>query len=402
MTVQIEQFREQVLAAARPSARCASAAAAPRTGTARRCEGDILDTRAYSGIVDYEPTELVITARCGTPLAEIEAALAKQGPDAGLRAAALRRRRHPGRRDRSGLSGPRRATSGAVRDFVLGAKLMDGRGESAHLRRPGDEERGRLRRLAPAGRLDGHAGPDAAACRSRCCRAPCARPRCVSMSEIDALRRLNEWGGQPLPMSASCWHDGVLTVRLSGAQAAVDAAVRSSAAKACRRPRVLGQPARTAAPVLRRRGSLWRLSVPSPRAPSSSRRAADRVGRRAALAQGRPTLDARTSARGGGGRRPRDAVPRRRQERRRVPAAGAGGGPHHERLKAAFDPRTFSIPDGCTDMQTNLADFIKGTPKATKPKRSCAPACIAASAPPPARPTRCWATSSMARAAAST
>jgi glycolate oxidase FAD binding subunit len=44
------------------------------------------------------------------------------------------------------------------------------------------------------------------------------------MTQAEALRRLNEWGGQPLPVSASSWHDGVLTVRLSGARSAVEAA----------------------------------------------------------------------------------------------------------------------------------------------------------------------------------
>jgi glycolate oxidase FAD binding subunit len=48
-----------------------------------------------------------------------------------------------------------------------------------------------------------------------------------AMNEVDAIRKLNEWGGQPLPISGSCWHDGVLALRLSGAQAAVDAALRS-------------------------------------------------------------------------------------------------------------------------------------------------------------------------------
>jgi glycolate oxidase FAD binding subunit len=47
------------------------------------------------------------------------------------------------------------------------------------------------------------------------------------VAEVDAIRRLNEWAGQPLPVSASCWHDGVLALRLSGANAAVDAAIRA-------------------------------------------------------------------------------------------------------------------------------------------------------------------------------
>ena len=81
--------------------RCASAAAGPRTSTAGGSRATSFDTRVYAGIVDYEPTELVITARAGTSLAAIESAtLAAQRADARVRAAALRRRRHARRRDR--------------------------------------------------------------------------------------------------------------------------------------------------------------------------------------------------------------------------------------------------------------------------------------------------------------
>src|SRR5258708_8270583 len=92
-------------------------------------EGELLDTRGYSGIVAYDPSELVITARCGAKLGEIETAmsarrqmLAFEPPHFG-EAATL------GGMVAAGLSGPRRQAAGAVRDFVLGVKIMDGRGE---------------------------------------------------------------------------------------------------------------------------------------------------------------------------------------------------------------------------------------------------------------------------------
>src|SRR5262245_1042988 len=87
-----------------------------------------LDTPAYRGILDYDPTELVVSARSGTPLAAIEAALAErrqvlpfEPPHFG--AATL------GGCIAAGLSGPRRAAAGAVRDFVLGVRILDGRGD---------------------------------------------------------------------------------------------------------------------------------------------------------------------------------------------------------------------------------------------------------------------------------
>src|SRR5207342_1714826 len=94
--------------------------------------GEILDTRGFAGIVSYKPTELVVTARCGTPLSELEAALAQnyqflpfEPPHFGAGATL-------GGCVAAGLAGPRRAAAGAVRDFVLGVRVIDGKGD--HLR----------------------------------------------------------------------------------------------------------------------------------------------------------------------------------------------------------------------------------------------------------------------------
>lgn len=188
--------------------------------------GAILDTRDYSGIVDYEPTELVITARCGTPLAEIEAALAERrqmlafeppycGPDATL-----------GGTVAAGLCGPRRASSGATRDFVLGTTLLDGRGDLLSF---GGRVMKNVAGYDVSRMLAGSLGTLGLLLDISLKVLP--RPFAEAtlrfgMGEIDAIRRLNEWGGQPLPISASAWCDGVLALRLSGAEAAVDAAVR--------------------------------------------------------------------------------------------------------------------------------------------------------------------------------
>ena len=95
-------------------------------------QGDILDTRAYRGIVEYEPTELVITARAGTPLAEIEAALAEHHQMLAFEPPHFGPQATFGGCIAAGLAGPRRPSAGAVRDFVLGAVLMDGQGEVLH------------------------------------------------------------------------------------------------------------------------------------------------------------------------------------------------------------------------------------------------------------------------------
>src|ERR1700693_1674212 len=121
----LQGFREQILAGRPLRIRGGGS----KDWYGQTSQGAVLDTRAYTGIVDYEPTELVITARCGTPLAEIDAALAANnqmlafepphfGPDATV-----------GGMIACGLSGPARQAVGSARDFVLGAVLMDGAGE---------------------------------------------------------------------------------------------------------------------------------------------------------------------------------------------------------------------------------------------------------------------------------
>src|SRR5690606_17933232 len=85
--------------------------------------------RAYRGIVDYEPSELVVTVRAGTPLADLEAILARENQMLAFEPPYFSAGGTIGGAVASGLSGPRRQTAGAVRDFVLGVRLLDGRGE---------------------------------------------------------------------------------------------------------------------------------------------------------------------------------------------------------------------------------------------------------------------------------
>ncbi|VVP43173.1 glycolate oxidase subunit GlcE [Pseudomonas silesiensis] len=186
--------------------------------------GEVLDTRSHRGIVSYDPTELVITVRCGTPLAELAQALdaAQQmlpceppsfGDDATV-----------GGMIASGLSGPRRPWSGSVRDFVLGTRVITGLGK--HLRFGGEVMKNvagyDLSRL-----MAGSYGSLGVITEVSLKVLP--KPRqCLSISlEMDsdrALLRLAEWGQQPLPISAAC-HDGQrLHLRLEGGEGSVTAA----------------------------------------------------------------------------------------------------------------------------------------------------------------------------------
>ncbi|WP_343730046.1 glycolate oxidase subunit GlcE [Duganella sp.] len=226
--------------------------------------GEVLDTRVNSGIVSYEPTELVITARCGTPLAEIEALLAQHN-----QMLAFEPPRYEGSTIggvvASALSGPRRAYAGAVRDFVLGAVLMDGRGE---ILRFGGQVMKNVAGYDVARLLAGSLGTLGLILEVSLKVLPVPLREAslrFEMSEIDALRRLNEWAGQPLPVSASCWHQGVLSLRLSGADAAVEAAQRKLGGQALAdgEAAAFWASLRDQTHAYFNGGCLWRMSVPS-------------------------------------------------------------------------------------------------------------------------------------------
>jgi glycolate oxidase FAD binding subunit len=186
--------------------------------------GELLDTRAYAGIVSHEPTELVVTARCGTPLAELEAALAAKGQMLPFEPPHFGTGATLGGCVAAGLSGPRRAYAGAVRDFVLGARLLDGQGRilgfgGQVMKNVAGYDVSRLL----VGSL-GILGVILEVSLKVLPRPAQERTLCLELPEARAIETLNRWAGQPLPVSASAWVDGELRVRLSGAEAAVRAA----------------------------------------------------------------------------------------------------------------------------------------------------------------------------------
>ena len=183
--------------------------------------GEILDTRAHRGIVSYDPTELVITARCGTPLVELLAVLDASQQMLACEPPAFADDATVGGMVASGLSGPRRPWSGSVRDFVLGTRIITGHGK--HLRFGGEVMKNvagyDLSRL-----MAGSYGSLGVITEVSLKVLP--KPRaCLSLSlempSEQALLRLAEWGQQPLPISAAC-HDGrQLHLRLEGGEGSV-------------------------------------------------------------------------------------------------------------------------------------------------------------------------------------
>ncbi len=189
--------------------------------------GEVLEVAAHRGIVAYEPSELFITARGGTPLAEIEAVLAEKGQVLPFEPPRFSPHSTIGGAVAAGLSGPRRVSSGALRDYVLGVKLLDGRGRVLSfggqvMKNVAGYDVSRL----IAGSL-GTLGVILEVSLKVMPLPPAETTLCFGLTQAEALERLNQWRGQPLPIVASGWHDGVLYLRLAGARAAVTAAVAS-------------------------------------------------------------------------------------------------------------------------------------------------------------------------------
>ena len=217
---------------------------------AQSLQGDVLDMTRLAGVTSYEPSELVVTALAGTPLAELEALLATQGqclpfepphfsagatvpqPVGGslYSGAATGSAATVGGMVAAGLSGPARGSTGAVRDFMLGVRFINGNGEELTF---GGQVMKNVAGYDVSRLMAGSMGtlgvitevslkvlpipPAEATLRFDC-------------SQAQALQWLHAWGGQPLPLNASCWlHEegsdtGTLYLRLRGAVAAVKAA----------------------------------------------------------------------------------------------------------------------------------------------------------------------------------
>ena len=195
--------------------------------------GEILDMAAYAGVVSYEPSELVVTARAGTPLAELEALLAAQGQCLPFEPPHFGPGATVGGMVASGLNGPARSSVGAVRDYVLGVQLLNGKGEVLTF---GGQVMKNVAGYDVSRLMAGSLGTLAVILEVSLKVLPVPPAECTLTFEMDeaaALQQLNRWGGLPLPINASCWQSvggtGQLVVRLRGAVAAVAAAQKTMA-----------------------------------------------------------------------------------------------------------------------------------------------------------------------------
>lgn len=233
--------------------------------------GDVLDTRALCGVTSYEPSELVVTALAGTPLAQLEQLLAGQSQYLPFEPPYFGAAATVGGMVAAGLSGPARASSGAVRDYVLGVQMFSGQ---AQLLRFGGQVIKNVAGYDVSRLMAGSMGTLGLITEVslKVLPRPVAEATVrMETDQADALRRLSGWAARPLPLNASAWQRidgrGLLHVRLRGAQAAVRAGCHAIGGE-----RMDDQKAHAFWHSLREQSAgffnrtddtcLWRLSVP--------------------------------------------------------------------------------------------------------------------------------------------
>lgn len=265
----LTELRERVAAAQRAHRALRLKGAGSKDFYGESLAGEVLELSSYRGIVDYEPSELVITARCGTPLSEVEAALASRGQFLAFEPPAFGADPTIGGVIAAGLSGPRRAYAGRARDFVLGAKLLGADGE---VLRFGGRVMKNVAGFDVSRLLCGSLGILGIITEISLKVLP--RPRAeetvrLELPAASAVESFSRWSTAGMPISGAAWSEGKAWLRLSGSAAALRAARASvggekveperahewwEALRHCRLPLFTG-------------GVIWRLSVPATSAP---------------------------------------------------------------------------------------------------------------------------------------
>jgi glycolate oxidase FAD binding subunit len=316
--------------------------------------GEPLSLRELAGITSYEPSELVVTVRAGTQLAELENALAAKGQCLPFEPPRFGTGGSVGGMVAAGLAGPSRAAVGALRDYVLGLTLLDGRGELLTF---GGQVMKNVAGYDVSRLIAGSWGVLGIICEVSL--KVLAVPADTATLEFEwgeqrALQELARWRARPLPLQASAWCDGRLRIRLAGSRAAVlEACARLGGtgveqAQAC----AFWESVRDhrheffalAADELAQGTALWRLSVPPTAAAFalSGRQFVEWGGAQRWWRSAAPAAELRAAAVGAGGH----ATLVRAADKSAGAFAPVGGELMriHRALKDAFDPERILNP----------------------------------------------------------
>ena len=221
----IESWQIQIKATAAKGEKLTIRGSGSKSFLAPAAQGEVLDTRTHAGIVEYDPKELVIVVRCGTPVAEVEKTMAAANQMLAFEPPHFGEHATIGGMVASGLSGPRRPYAGAVRDFVLGCKVLDGKGDHLSF---GGKVMKNVAGFDVSRLITGSMGTLGVITEAafKCLPLPKAQlTRVFEMDAQSAIVAMNRWYAEANPVTATAWVDGKLYVRLAGAEPAVNSAV---------------------------------------------------------------------------------------------------------------------------------------------------------------------------------
>ena len=231
MTQQVlDQFRDQILNAAQSKSLIRITGSGSKDWLGGNLKGNSLSTRNYSGIISYQPDELVITVKAGTSLKEVEQAIAEKNQQFAFEPPHFGDDATIGGMVCSGLAGPGRISVGGLRDFVLGAKIMDGQGQILSF---GGTVMKNVAGYDVSRLLPGSLGTLALLLEVSIKVLPKTAAQAtlsVQINQTEAITLSNILASQPWPINASAWIGeelGTLYLRLSGAKAAVSSAIES-------------------------------------------------------------------------------------------------------------------------------------------------------------------------------
>jgi glycolate oxidase FAD binding subunit len=229
-------------------------------------EGSLLDTRGLTGIIAYTPSELVLTARAGTPLSEVDTLLAKHGQFLPFEPPQYDTGATLGGAIASGLSGPGRLAAGAVRDFVLGALILDGRAQVLQF---GGRVMKNVAGYDLARAFVGSLGTLGVILEVslKVLPRPIAQASVrLTMSASEALARMASFATDPVPITATAFCGGQLWVRLGASAGSVEKAVSALGGESVPTPQADSfwcDLRDQRMPFFRQEGPLWRIALPA-------------------------------------------------------------------------------------------------------------------------------------------
>ncbi len=220
----IDVWQAQIKAAAAKGEKLAIRGSGSKTFCSPAATGDVIDTSEHAGIVEYEPNELVIVVRCGARIADVEKTMADAGQMLAFEPPHFGESATIGGMVASGLSGPRRPYAGALRDFVLGCKVLDGKGDHLSF---GGKVMKNVAGFDVSRLLTGSQGTLGVITEAAFKCLPLPKAQRTLVFELDAqaaIERMNRWYAEANPITATAWVGGKLYVRLAGAEPAVKSA----------------------------------------------------------------------------------------------------------------------------------------------------------------------------------